>query len=71
MSDKEGRFTVKDLKTTGLCTIRAEEPYGSAGMASDVRPGDDVVVALTENVKPTGRPSIDNGSINNPSTPGR
>jgi hypothetical protein len=48
MSDKEGRFVVKDLRADARCTVRAEQPFGLAGGKSDVSAGDDIVVALTE-----------------------
>ncbi|MGH7438601.1 MAG: carboxypeptidase-like regulatory domain-containing protein, partial [Gemmatimonadales bacterium] len=46
MSDPAGHFVLKGLEAGTTCVVRAEQPYGSAGVVRDVRPGDDVVVSL-------------------------
>ena len=48
VSDPQGRFTVGALQHGTLCTVRAEQPYGSAALKEDVRPGDDVTLALPD-----------------------
>jgi hypothetical protein len=66
MSDKDGRFTVGGLRVSGLCAVRADEPYGLTGTKADVRPGDEVIVALTDPAKPTGRVSQEDGQGGRP-----
>jgi hypothetical protein len=46
VSDPSGRFSVPGLERETVCVVRAEQPYGAAGLKRDARPGDDVVVAL-------------------------
>ena len=48
MSDPEGRFVLGGLEARTLCTVRAEQPYGSVGLQGDVHPGDEVAVTLPD-----------------------
>jgi Carboxypeptidase regulatory-like domain len=67
MTAKDGRFSIRDLLADAVCSVRAEEPYGRAGMKSDVHPGDDVAVRLTSTDDGSGtRASLDNSVSRSP-----
>ena len=48
VSDSQGRFAVANLQRGTLCLVRAERPHGSLALKEDVRPGDDVTLALPD-----------------------
>jgi hypothetical protein len=62
ITNQDGQFTLKDLEDSAVCTVRAEQPFGMAGMTYDVSPGaSDVVVALAPVDDPSESASVASG----------
>jgi hypothetical protein len=67
ISSRDGQFTLRDLESTAICSLRAEQPFGMDGLKDNVSAGtDDVVVTLTSVEDATANASSGGASLNGP-----
>lgn len=53
ISDKDGRFALRDLEGDSVCAVRAEQPFGMVGIERDVPAGAEGVVVTVRPVDPS------------------